>query len=74
MAEQASSDGNKGSEGEILEALARLRGSYATRFDASIEACGRSMGSQLTATFAVQQFVDRFSRQSWEETLRGLVA
>ncbi len=34
MADQAA-DANKGSEAEILEALARLRGSYAARFDAA---------------------------------------
>jgi phenylalanyl-tRNA synthetase alpha chain len=33
VADQAASDTNKGSEAEILEALARLRGSYAARFE-----------------------------------------
>lgn len=48
-----------------------VRAQYAARFDTAIEAHGAAMTARLTASVAVEQFVQRFSAQSCDEALRS---
>lgn len=52
--------------------LAALERAYAGRFDARIAELARLADAQQTTGAAEQQFIDRFSSQSWEEALRSL--
>jgi hypothetical protein len=47
---------------------------WAERFDGCIDACAREVGQKQSPAVAVQQFIDRFAGQTWDEALRTITA